>query len=97
VVDIFEARSCGPARLAARNPIPRVCDQSLSLEHDGMKNDLPSYSDARSAAMLASHRLEQKLDLVRDMERLYRRDNPSATPADFYKWQEQTRKEVGLA
>lgn len=61
-----------------------------------MKNDLPSYSDARSAAMLASHQLQQKLDLLRDMERLYRRDNPSATPTEFYEWQALTKKEIGL-
>jgi hypothetical protein len=58
--------------------------------------DLPSYSDARSFAMLASYRLEQKLDLMRDMERLFWRDQPNATPAEHAVWQEQTRKEIGL-
>ncbi len=67
-----------------------------SEEEGSLKNDLPSYSDARSAAMLASHRLEQKLDLLRDMERLFWRDNPKAAPAEFNAWQEQTKREIGL-
>jgi len=58
--------------------------------------DLPSYSDAASKAALASHQLGQKLELLRDMERLYRRDNPSATPAEFYEWREMTKREIGL-
>lgn len=59
-------------------------------------NDVPSYSDAASQALLASHRLGQKLDLLRDMERKFWRDRPEATPAEHDAWREMTRREIGL-